>query len=843
MPSPRNALLFFLWLMATGRVAAESLPPEVYPSLREGDHLIACVAPFLGQDLKPCVLPIDHEMIKRHKNFGYTDAELQKWFGAPVTITLDETGMQRSFIRPPPAPGVHPRVIFNPDDLPEIRERLAKTAAGKAVMGDIRAHLSATLTGLKAECRADYDKLIAGDQGAAVWTNGNIPYCLMYEAFRCLVDDDQEGGRRVAAAVTTLAQMDEVKLAENIAKEKAKGAKGAPDDWRVVGQGPTHEGTLGLDYDFAYVWMTAEQRATVRQTIAHASAGMTNIGCETLRALHSGTSNWISWSARLIFLAAAIEGEPGGDPETYRRCADAQTNFIASMFATGEAYEGWGKNFMFMEHLIIMAKRGREVIASAAIRAAYNDCFVASMNPWGDAFTFCDSLGGTGNKISRNADVMIYHALFPKDVSGDFMYRNQLGGDYANITGGRVNTHHPFAVMDSLCCAIFATDFTPGATWDSEFAQVTRGRPLTYFSQDTCNLVTRSAWDKDALYLDYLTRAIPGGHVYCDRSHFSLYGLGRYWSIYRVMRQVHEQYLPANRSVLLADGEGPSIAEGRCVQMTDRPLATVIATDLGIAWNWQSKGFAKPPTGVATGALPYTFNDFRLQPSPIAWMGMPLGDLPNWYTSEKPPADDHERADWYRRAVQVKKAFRTAVLVRGTHPYALIVDDLQKDDQPHAYDWGMILADDLALGSAQRTGDAAHPQADIILDERPKPPAKGQPAPAADRHLLVRVLEAAQLDAAAPATVDLMSVPNPPQKDMQITKLHIPSQAVSADFKLLLLPYRQGQALPETTWSVDHRTVTVAWQDQVDQITFAPGKDGRTRVAIARDHQALLGAE
>ena len=81
-------------------------------------------------------------------------------------------------------------------------------------------------------------------------------------------------------------------------------------------------------------------------------------------------------------------------------------------------------------------------------------------------------------------------------------------------------------------------------SWDDEFGQMTKGYPLTYFSEDTCNLITRSAWDKDALYLNYLNRAIPGGHQYCDRSHFSLYGLGRFWSIYHYGRQVHEQYLP-----------------------------------------------------------------------------------------------------------------------------------------------------------------------------------------------------------------------------------------------------------------------------------------------------------
>ena len=122
----------------------------------------------------------------------------------------------------------------------------------------------------------------------------------------------------------------------------------------------------------------------------------------------------------------------------------------------------------------------------------------------------------------------MYHALFPKDVAGDFIYRNQIEGDYTKILGGRVNTQHYFAVMDALCCAIYATDLMP-TNFDKELATLSDGRPLTYFSEDTCNMITRSAWSKDALYLNYMTRAVPGGHVYCDRSHFSLYGLGRYW--------------------------------------------------------------------------------------------------------------------------------------------------------------------------------------------------------------------------------------------------------------------------------------------------------------------------
>ena len=219
-------------------------------------------------------------------------------------------------------------------------------------------------------------------------------------------------------------------------------------------------------------------------------------------------------------------------------------------------------------------------------------------------------------------------------------------------------------------------------------------------------------------------------------------------------------------------------------------------------------------------------------------MNYPIGHLPNWYTSEKPQPNDD--LAWYK-AHDVKKAFRTAGIVRGTHPYALIVDDLQLDDKTHAYDWGMILADDLTLGSCKTTDvTAGKAQADIVLDENLKPEKGSTNAPVNDRHLLVRVLSASSLTEPA-ASVGVMSVPNPPQRDMQINKLHITSQSVSPEFKIMLFPFRKGDALPTTTWNESHSVATISWPDQTDTISFTPDPDGHTRVKIDRDGNALLG--
>lgn len=816
-------------------------PSDIYPGLRDSaGELIPSAAASLGRDFRITNLAVEPGLLERRGNFGYKEDQISKYFSEPVRMVLDETGMNKDFIKPVPPPGVHPRVIFNPEDVPLIRERLAKTKAGQAADTAIRAVIAKNLTGPTALFAADYNTLSEGRIVEKL--DANVPYTILYEAFRCLLDDDKEGGRKVAAAITTLSQIAQKSMDENLANPRNVASR---NDARIISQGPTREFTLGLDYDFAYNFMTKEQRDTVRKVLVNATAGMTGIGCETLRSLHTGTSNWISWGCRALFAICAIEGEPGYDKSTYDRFANAQTNFIASIYPTGEAFEGWGKNFMFLEHMVIIAKRDRNLntLGHASVRSAYHNYFIASMSPWGGSFTFCDSLARSGCKIARNADVLMYHTLFPKDVAGNFIYRNQISGDYANVGSKSVNTHHPFSTMDALCCAIFASDVDP-VTEQEEYALVIKNRPLSYFSDDTCNMMTRSAWDKNALYLSYLNRAIPGGHQYCDRSHFSLYGQGRFWSIYQGSRQIKEQYMPTTRSVLMADGQGPSTAEAKCVSFTDMPLATFEATDLSNPWNYQTGGLVKAPAGTTMTGKNACYNDFRLKPSPLPWMNLPIGELPDWYSSDKPGSantgsGETNKGDWYQR-LSVKKAFRTVGLVRGLHPYSLIIDDLQLDDQPHRYVWGMTLPLDVVLGSSKVGSSAPDAsEADVVLDETDKPDLTQFLPSDKPRHLLVRVLSASQLPVNA-AVVEKMNVPNPPQRDMVVNRLHLTSECVSPSFKLLLFPFKEGEPLPKTTWNKARSEVTVSWADQTDTATFVPGKDGRTRFKMTRNKAELV---
>jgi len=71
-------------------------------------------------------------------------------------------------------------------------------------------------------------------------------------------------------------------------------------------------------------------------------------------------------------------------------------------------------------------------------------------------------------------------------------------------------------------------------------------------------------------------------------------------------------------------------------------------------------------------------------------------------------------------------------------------------------------------------------------------------------------------------------------------RIVVPLQAVTASYKVLLFPFREGAELPATSWSGDGAQLTIAWGDQRDQVAFHTGDDGRSHLALTRDGKAVL---
>lgn len=136
-------------------------------------------------------VPLDAEMLKANGNFGYTPEDIQKLFGAPEIFTYDYTGFARELVKAPPAPGVHPRVLFYAEDLPALREKFVQTKPGKLAMDGIRAALTELITGPKAKFAKVYEDAANGVESPDL-TNVEPACAIVCETFRALIDDDYQ---------------------------------------------------------------------------------------------------------------------------------------------------------------------------------------------------------------------------------------------------------------------------------------------------------------------------------------------------------------------------------------------------------------------------------------------------------------------------------------------------------------------------------------------------------------------------------------------------------------------------------------------------------------------------
>ncbi|HEY3417662.1 MAG TPA: hypothetical protein VGM23_12325, partial [Armatimonadota bacterium] len=214
---------------------------------------------------------------------------------------------------PPPAPGVHPRVLISPADLPALRERLEKTGCGKRAIAGVRAWVDGAIFRPKAPLGKVYAALVAGDDKALTyadseWWLGNVPLVLCLNGFDCLVRDDAERAKTLAVALTTFARL-------------------TGGEARFVGVNAVNpDYAMGLCYDFIYNYMTDAQRESVRAVIAKATAGKQSHGMDM--PAHACTYNFMPHGTQLALLALCIEGEAGYDPAVYRKTAELMHAFL-----------------------------------------------------------------------------------------------------------------------------------------------------------------------------------------------------------------------------------------------------------------------------------------------------------------------------------------------------------------------------------------------------------------------------------------------------------------------------------------------------------------------------------
>lgn len=818
--------------------------------------LLAASAVAIAQEPPPAIDPLVKASAYGDKTvWSYHDSKPVPWsrfrpkdYGG-TTVPFNGTGVRP--VGRVPAPGVHPRVFFSPEDLPTIRRRIKEDVAAQAAWKNIRAwshalkltydekadyaqpdwanggfHVHGRFTDLMRiggydRKREDYFAILAAG-GTTKRFEKDSPAgffrAATTEALRCLVEDDAAGAQVLAKAVITAMRQEQARRTAND-KPVGPGEPPRPSTARTDACG------LGLVYDFIFNHLTSEQKQAIHDELVTLSAWADNYG--TFNNAEASRSNWATFSY-WVFDLMAIEGEPGFNDLKFLGLYRGWRNFYTySFFDSGAAFEGEGKLLFGLDAAVAFDrvgwKYGLEPLTWHPLPRSYYGRFSTyAMLPTRDAFAVFDILGGINGGFTTPHDLVVAKWLYPGDRTTDLVYRAMVRDDYRSLP---YSQHH--LSLQAIISAIFATAYDPANT-PEKLAQ-----PLTFFCGQRALMMTRSSWDRDAAFLTMHERGASGGHPYPDRGGIMFAAQGRPWIT-----------IPGKdagswaTSTVVIDGAGQNpTTPGRVVDHVDTPLATFTTGDNAYCWNWVWTSASRTPgkdarpitaADVEAGQVDLRnawtlvdqcFNDFAYTASPHPVYQRPLKLAASWI------GIDGQLTPMMRQVnTPVLHSFRSAGLVRGTRPWVLVVDDVQRDALPARYDWNLTLMPDLVRVDNSKVSAIA---GDLVLAGKDSLDATGAPK-AGEPLLLVRALDVAG-----------RRLPDSIGPREKINLLTIATIAPSPAFKVLIHACRMGEPLPTTAWDAGHRTITVSFPGQKDEVVCTPAANGRTELTIRRDGRTL----
>jgi hypothetical protein len=360
--------------------------------------------------------------------------------------------------------------------------------------------------------------------------------------------------------------------------------------------------------------------------------------------------------------------------------------------------------------------------------------------------------------------------------------------------------------------------------------------PDTYSDENRGVLITRSGWSSDALYLNFECHpdTVFASHDHADRGRFVLSGAGRNWAWQDSRPHDTDE---TNAVVIDGKGQGYFATPATFLGVTSTDQASFAGCDAKYSydWRWRKESGMWDPTDSRLDEPNYTSlkdNDgakitdrstAEYDPSPgvVAYYSAYLKGNPLMWDEDSWVV----RQPWN----PVRMAYRSAGLVRGPHAYALVVDDLQKDDASHLYTWDMQLEDDIEL-QKQASHDGV---LDITLKEKQ-----------GNRRLLIRVFNPTGPDTSRGAYTEHYGADYRLQgiqaQVPTMYRLVIPTTGVEYRSKVLLYAYHEGETLPTSRWNAATGSASVNWADQHDTIRFHQISQGRTGFAVERSGTQLV---
>jgi hypothetical protein len=796
----------------------------------------------------------------------------------------DKEGFNPARLSKIPPPGIHPRVLMSPEDIQEIKNKIA--------LGD-----KADLIFRKA---LEEIKLQASGKSGM-----HDP--LYTKALLALVTDDQALGREAASGL-----VDRAKYLEPIVDilNTHPGTKGFRDNWWYYSRtnvksvdgtpyGEAYEkggeqlirelsaksvefSTDSLDADVLYVYdytcpfMTDEEKAIVRRVIGKLTRNRYTTGMELPG--HMFINNQMSMGQDFLLLALSIEGEEGYEPSILEQYTPRlYDNLNYNVSPDGILYE---RLKGFIPHLAVLAagRRDANLLRHSHLRAmlyacAYNARKLYYTGKDGKPVARSWHCGYGSGPIHDNIlySLWVMKPFYPDDPMLDFLYKTRLK-DNGLLPGPEgvfrgtwtFNNRREMDLM--LWAASDGLRDKDGKVIDYDKMDVLpesirSAFPLDFKDTQRGVAVSRSGWDQDAAIAHFESRSenFADGIETPECGDFQFTAHGVSWSPW--LGPDKDCYF---RNMVIIDGLSGAYppVQGRLMDAIEKPDAATYVSDATDQYNWGAvgKNFYLWHGLLNSGGI-HTRGDI--------WRNSPLSAGRQWELPFQKNAREHFEGfaglDWgawhgetrgphfFSRWNEVDHVFRTFHFARGEKPYILIIDDLNKDGKPHQYDWLLNVGPDIVLYKVENSpknpnssDDAAGaPVTDIMLTvadqtyERfatggafrgaygstySREPRKGAPM------LLLRVLWR--------NSSSIYPLPSFEETDMEgVTSKRVKIPAMSADpeYRVMLYPYLFGEDLPSTKWNDGRTKLSVSIKGKTDLYTLGKTDGGRTLLTMERD--------
>lgn len=726
-----------------------------------------------------------------------------------------------------------------------------------------------------------------------------ILYPLVMEAFDCWLRGDSERGQSAAAAITGYAAMLEPKV-RGYRQGSFPGHAARWGSWHALGSyelfGFQH---LGYAYDFAHGFMTEDQRAAVRRVISLITAGAISQGMELPPSWRNW--NWMNCGNCFVLLSLAIEGEDGYDERVYKRGVEVMEDYLtygisargSSTEAVGYTGFGW---VWGVPAMMAMAKRGERLFRHKHL-AAYPIWLLHTMQPYGGEW-ISHGDGGDGGPGPHLLQMLKFH--YPEDPVIDELWTQGIrekGKDHRSermhiiealimaedgggVAGAGETAEQPLSFFDPERGSLIARNsWTPDAVMLSFECRPDTLTP-SHEHGDKGNFSLSALGVK---WVGETFRSVETKYHSCvlidgkGQGYFPAPGKWVELKEFGATDEIADRsgidastmtHIASNSdSSSLTDSQetdGSNLQKPNCLsfQVSDGPLQessharTSLSAKFGVCdakyaydWFWPKTIAASSPSDDArfrherwasfreeAAKFERLYGDLAIErdptPSVVAHFSEQTDRDPRYWDEDGWPVRVPHNP--------VRYAYRTAGLVRGHRPYALIVDDIRKDDEERLYEWTMMLSMEIDLHDIR--GGSVH------LFSRGKSgyegPLQGDPM------LLVHVLEAAAPELARdydkqPAirveTFEKRDTFNDTHAFYKQgggrsygvdRRLIVPSRSAEPRFKVLLLPYRYGEELPEIGYDPASQEASLHWSSAgvVESLRFGQLPNGRTVV-------------